>query len=145
MATIQTLCDTGVLDKVDPALDDDEQELRVIYASQDVARFIKDEIGNVVSYHGTETDPVQDLDALIAEYASGLPIEFDRQVKAFRRRAFDVLQGGVWYLKTPDLRVFGWFPFRDCFIAVFADTFSNVKLKELYEGRRNQVIHYRNN
>lgn len=145
MATIQTLCDNGVLHKVDAALEDDEQELRVMYASQEVARFIRDDIGNAQSFHRTETNPSQDLDALIAEYASGLPIEFDRQVKAFRRKAFDVLQGGVWYLKTPDLRIFGWFPFRDCFIAVFADTFANVKLKELYEGRRNQVIHYRNN
>lgn len=144
MATIQHLREQGVLHKIDPALDDDEQENRYIYASDAVVEFLANGLPALQSFWGTETDPSQDLDALVAEFASGLPIGFDHQVKAFRRRCLDVLQGGVWYLKTPDLRIFGWFPHRDCFVAVFADTFENVKGKDLYEGRRNQVIQFRN-
>jgi len=144
MATVQHLREEGVLHRIDPALDDDEQENRYIYASDAVIHFLANELPALQSFFGTETNPAQDLDALIAEFASGLPIEFDRQVNAFRRRSFDVLQGGVWYLKTRDLRIFGWFPHKDCFIAVYADTFANVKGKDLYEGRRNQVIQFRN-
>jgi hypothetical protein len=138
------LAASGAIHRIDPALDPDEQELRLIYGSNEVIAFLQNDLHGLPSFHGTETNPAQDLDALLAEFASGLPIEVSRQVKAFQRRAFDVLQGGVWYLRTSDLRIFGWFPCRDCFIAVYADTFENVKGKELYEGRRNQVIHFRN-
>jgi len=144
MATVQELADHGLLHKLDLALEDDEQELRTIYGTVQVRDFIADQLPGLASFFGTETSPAQDLDALLAEYGSGLPIEFDRQVKAFRRKALDVLQGGVWYLKTSDLRIFGWFPHKDCFIAVYADTFENVKGKDLYEGRRTQVIQFRN-
>lgn len=144
MATIQHLSQQGEIHKLDPELEDDEQELRCIYASDAVMQFLTNDLPSLQSFFGTETNPAQDLDALVAEFASGLPIEFDTQVKAFRRKCFHVMEGGVWYLKTPDLRIFGWFPHQDCFVAVFADTFENVKGKDLYEGRRNQVIQFRN-
>lgn len=144
MATIPHLSQQGAIHKLDPNLEDDEQELRCIYASDAVMQYLTNDLPALQSFFGTEISPAQDLDALVAEFASGLPIEFDRQVKAFRRKCFHVLEGGVWYLKTRDLRIFGWFPHKDCFVAVFADTFENVKSKDLYEGRRTQVIHFRN-
>jgi len=144
MATTQTLALQGKIHKIDAGLEDDEQELRLLYGSNDVISFLQNDLPGLRSFHDASLNPRKEVAALIAEYASGLPIEFDRQIKAFRRNAFHALQGGVWYFKTPDLRIFGWFPCRDCFIAVYPDTFENVKGKELYEGRRNQVIHFRN-
>jgi hypothetical protein len=91
MATIQQLCAQGILHKIDPGLDDDEQEFRLLYASTDVVNFMRDDLPNLPSFHDPAIKPSRDLAALVAEYASGLPIEFDRQVKAFRRNAFDVL------------------------------------------------------
>ncbi len=145
MATVQELSGLGRLHKLDIPLEDDEQELRCVYASDQVLDFVVNHLPALASFHGTEVNPAQELDALLAEYACGLPVEAGEDIKAFTRKAFDHLQGGIWYLRTSDLRIFGWFPHRDVFIAVYADTFENVKGKDLYEGRRNQTIHFRNN
>jgi hypothetical protein len=144
MATVQILAGLGRLHKLVIPLEDDEQELRCVYASDQVSDFILNHLPALPSSHGTEINPAQELDALLAEYACGLPVEAGKDIKAFAPRAFDPLEGGIWYLKTSDLRIFGWFPHPDVFIAVYADTFENVKGKNLYEGRRNQAIHFRN-
>jgi len=144
MATVIELAAAGIIQRLDPQLDYDEQELRTIYLAPRVAEFLGDVLPSLESFFDKETTAQQDFDELISVYASGLPLVFDTQFKAFRRRCFDSLQGGVWYLKTADLRIFGWFPAKDCFLAAIPDTFENVKTLELYEGRRNEVIHYRN-
>ena len=42
----------------------------------------------------------------------------------------------MWELKTPDIRVFGWFLKKDCFVAVFGDWADRVKEHDLYRGYR---------
>jgi hypothetical protein len=53
------------------------------------------------------------------------------------------LRDGIWELKTPDLRLFGWFHVKDCFICGALDTAFNVKNSNLYKGYANEVGHFR--
>jgi hypothetical protein len=144
MATIDELIAAQSMFKLDAGLEPDEQVLRLFYTSPPLRNWIENVLPTIESFHGSEIDPTGDLDALISIYASGLPLVFGRQFKAFHRKAFDHVGDGVWYLKTPDLRIFGWFHVRDCFIGVVANTFEMVKRHNLYQGHRGEVIHFRN-
>jgi hypothetical protein len=50
---------------------------------------------------------------------------------------------GVWELKTADVRIFGWFPGRDQYIAVRVDQAWRVKESNLYAGYKGEVVRYR--
>ena len=143
MATASQLDHAGQIHKYDPALDDDEQELRILWASPKLKAWVENELPNLTSQWDVETEPLEQLDAYMAVFASGLPLVFDRQFKPFQPKAIQPLGDGVWYLKTPDLRIFGWFWSKDCFIGVVADTAERVKKHALYEGYRGEVVRFR--
>lgn len=143
MATIPDLLHSGAIFKLDAELDHDEQELRILYTSPKLKTWIENALPNITSLFGTEIDPLEDFVAFHADYASGLPLVFERDFKAFQKRPLAPLGDGVWYLKTRDTRIFGWFFAKDCFIGVVADTTERVKRHELYQGYRKEVIRFR--
>lgn len=62
--------------------------------------------------------------------------------KLFKRMS--PLTDDIWELRTDDLRFFGWFPRKDCFIATSGDLFANLKADEaLYEKHRIAAIEFR--
>ena len=138
MATIAQLEAAGLLFKLDPALDVDEQELRLFHTSPRLS----DRLQNVLPTSGSswdiENSPAEQLDALIAVYASGLPLTYGWQFKPIRP-----IGDGVWELKTADLRIFGWFAARDCLIGVVADTKEHIREHTLYPGYRGEVTRFR--
>jgi hypothetical protein len=143
MATIIVLEGAGVLHKLDPALEPDEQELRLLHTSDRLMGWLQGVLPALASQWDIESSPLEQLDAFVAIYTSGLPLVFERQFKAFHRRPIQAAGDGVWYLKTADLRVFGWFWQKDCFIGVVADTAERVKTHGLYEGYRGEVVRFR--
>jgi len=86
-----------------------------------------------------EESPVQQLDALLDIFCSGETITFDRRFKPLITHVKD----GIWELKTPDLRIFGWFRVKDCFIAGALDLAFNVKSHNLYAGYANEIVYHR--
>jgi hypothetical protein len=44
---------------------------------------------------------------------------------------------GIWELKTEDIRIFGFFHKKDCFIGVVADDATRIKTYDLYHGYAN--------
>lgn len=138
MATITTLVAEGRLHKLDPALEDDEQEERLIYMSDRVANWLVNELPEMGSSWDIETPPDEQLSALVQEYASGAILTYEWQFKPL-----NPIGEGVWELKTADLRVFGWFPCKDCFVAVVADRKDRILEHGLYAGYRNTVAWFR--
>jgi hypothetical protein len=144
MATIAELEIAGRLSKLDPALDPDEQELRLLHMSEKLAKWLQEVLPTLVPTEWlTELTPAQQLDALIADYAAGLPLVFGKQFKPFESKPLKSIGDGVWYLKTTDIRIFGWFRARDCFVGVVPDTAERTKLYGLYEGYRGEVVRFR--
>jgi hypothetical protein len=45
----------------------------------------------------------------------------------------------VWELKTIDVRIFGWFPIRDAFVAVNGGMARKIKDARMYHGYREEV------
>ena len=87
-----------------------------------------DEVLAVGSTWNIEETPAQQLDALTAVFVAGEPLTFGWQFSPLR---YVPHLDGVWYLKTADVRLFGWFPCRDYFIAtsvVVADLAKRLRL-----------------
>lgn len=141
MATIIDLDHQGVLMKLDPELDHPQQELRRIYLGPKLVTWIADTLPNLESDRGLETSPLGQFDELVAVFCSGETLTFDWQFKPL-----NYVQDGIWELKTADLRIFGWFPEKDCFIGVIADTKARILEFKLVTPYANvEVAPFRNN
>lgn len=138
MATILDLVEAGELIRVDPVLDSGVQEERLIYATPVVAAWVQTELPAIASQWDLELSPAEQLDALVATYAEGDVLSFELHFKPLHPH-----NDGVWELKTPDLRVFGFFSSRDCFVAVRIDTAQRVKEHGLYRGYVGEVVRAR--
>ena len=138
MATILELVKGRLLEKLDPELDYGDMEERYVYLLPSVASKLRDELPSYVSNWFVEDSPQTQFDQLMEVFCSGEPLIFDRMFKPLKHR-----QEGIWELKTPDLRLFGWFPVKDCFIVGAIDTAFNVKSYNLYAGHVNIVAHWR--
>ena len=141
MATIAELVADGKLIRFDPQLDDGDQELRLLYMLPKFNNWLTVELPGLGSTWNIEESPAEQLDALLADYASGLALQFGTQFKWLRP-----VEKGIWELKTADIRVFGWFPKRDVFIAASADTAERLKtMTGLYRGYIDEAVRFREN
>jgi hypothetical protein len=127
MATVIELALQGVLTKLDAELDDGVQELRRIYMGPKLAAWVRDTLPTLQSDRNVETEPVGQFDELAAVFCAGDTLTYDWQFKPLTHVA-----DGIWELKTADLRIFGWFPEKDCFIGVIADTKARILEYGLY-------------
>ena len=105
-----------------------------------MATWITNILPGLASDFGSPLSPLEQFDTYAQVYASGLPLVFDQQFKVFQPRAIEPLGDGVWYLKTTDLRIFGWFWKRDCFVGVVADTAYRCKFYNLYQDYRTLTV-----
>jgi hypothetical protein len=138
MATALHLDAVGDLFKLDPALEPNEQEFRVIYASPRLRRWIEQDLPTLVSDWKVEVSPVEQLSALVELFCSGETLTYGWNFRPLRH-----IRNGVWELKTPDLRLFGWFNKKDHFIGHAADTASKIKAHDLYAGYIGEVVRFR--
>jgi hypothetical protein len=111
MATIIELVEEGHLIKLEPELDADEFEARRIYLIADCRDRLDALLGSMVSQWNTEIDPMEQFDEIVYHFAVGGELNYPRQFHDLRHR-----KDGIWQLKTPDLRLFGFFARKDVFI-----------------------------
>ena len=71
------------------------------------------------------------IDDLFNTFLSGQPLVYMKQFRSIRAE-----KNAVWELKTPDVRIFGWFLRKDCFVAVFGNWADVIKDHDLYRGYR---------
>ncbi len=139
MSTLLDLVRVGELVRLDPALEGNELEWRIVYALPRLLPQLEEELPTYVSQWRVEVVPLQQFDFLLEMFCAGEALTFDRMFKPLTH-----IQDGVWELKTPDLRLFGWFPVKDCFVMAAMDTAFKVKTHNLYAGYANMVAYWRN-
>jgi hypothetical protein len=138
MATILELERDGQLFKLDAGLGPTEQEWRRISASLRLCQWIERVLPTLAPQWNSEQSPLEQFDDIVWAFVSGEPLVYLHQFKPLRHIA-----GGVWELKTPDLRVFGWFDQMDSFIAVCADQKNRILNHGLYHGYCGEVARFR--
>src|SRR6476646_10477651 len=116
MATLLDLERRGDVAKLDAALAPAQQELRRVYVRPRVQTWMENILPRLESALGLEVSPIEQLDAFLETYCSGATMTYERQFKPLRH-----IDAGVWELKMPDLRMFGWFSMRDWFVCTDCD------------------------
>src|ERR1700721_819766 len=77
---------------------------------------------------GTGAEQVDDL---FNTFLRGQPLVYMKQFRSIRAE-----KNAVWELKTPDVRIFGWFLKKDCFVGVLGNWADGLKAPDLYRGYR---------
>ncbi len=137
MSTIPTLVRLGVLNPIDPALDEDQSVERCIYAMDRPYIWLIQHLPTLATSIDADLTPAQQADNLFAEFCAGEPLDFDGRFKCLFPAEND---HGIWELKTPDIRVFGWFYRRDVFMISDVNDATFIKTHNLYGGLRNQAV-----
>ena len=138
MTTPLDLETAGLLFKLDPGLEPNEQEWRLIYTSPQLKEWVETELPQLESTWKLEVNPLQQFDALVEEFCSGTTLCFGPQFRPIQH-----VSGGIWELKAPDLRVFGWFYVKDCFIGWRGMAAEDVKRHNLYKGLAGEAARFR--
>jgi hypothetical protein len=138
MATLLDLASTGKLVRLRPHLGPREQEDRIIYASPAFREWLETVLPSLHSDWAIETTPLEQFIERHASFAAGECLDFGNHI-----RPLNPVSQGVWELKTPDLRVFGWFSAQDCFIAHQGELASLIKSRRLYSVYAEKVIRFR--
>jgi hypothetical protein len=127
MATLAEL-NGGPIVAID-VLPEDELPWRHIYGTQEFLQWMQDVLPFLVTTTvGSQLSPHEQVFASFDEFASGEPFNDDRRFKSLNRTP-DL---SVWEFKTDDVRIFGWIPCRDCFVATFGDLKDKIETMQLY-------------
>lgn len=127
-----------MLVRIEPELDVGLQHERLLYGSPSFIDWLRETLPHLPMDRDGALDPLEQVDDLFFQYAAGWPLRIGRQFHQLRP-----LDCGVWMLKTNDVRLFGWFVLRDCFVAVHGDTARRVKDHDLYGGYVGSVVRFR--
>jgi hypothetical protein len=139
MATILELEATGSLFRLDPDLEPPIQELRCIYVSPRLKTWIENDLLTLESTWKIELTPQEQLQAFVEEaFCPGAPLTYDWHFKPLTH-----IRDGIWELKTADLRMFGWFYVKDCFIGSAANLTNTIKRLNLYKPYVEEAVRFR--
>lgn len=139
MATLLMLEAGGELFRYDAALDFHQQAERAIFFLPRSRNWMTNVLPGLESTWNIQERPIEQVDALLATYCSGEPLAFGTRFKPLTH-----LGDGVWQLKTADVRIFGWFVGRDCFIASDGALARDVKARKAYRPFAEQAVRFRN-
>jgi hypothetical protein len=132
MSTIDGLIRSGAFARIEIELAVGEQPVRLIFGTPDFIDWLRTLLEGAEPEHRLgDTTPAEQVDQLFHAFISGKPLNHLRQFRFIRAE-----KNAVWELKTPDVRIFGWFLQRDCFVGVFGDWADRVKDHDLYRGYR---------
>lgn len=138
MSTLLEHLQTGALVRFDPELGLGVLEQRRIYMLARVPDQIAMRIVGTTSDRHLEIAPDEQLDGLLADFCEGIEIAAGTQFKCLVPQ-----QNCIWELKTPDVRMFGWFYEKDCFIATAVDAKWRIREHKSYRGYIVEAAHFR--
>ncbi len=138
MATLIELQDCERVYRIDPRLSLREYEARRLWLLPEARRWIEEVLPIAVSSWKIQESPAEQLDAIVYEFCVGNPLAVGTRFKCLTH-----LGEGIWELKTADLRLFGWFASKDCFIVSDIDDTGRIKQSNLYQGYCQQAVRRR--
>ena len=129
MATLSTIVDNGDLIRIEIELDGDDQLWRLLYATPDFIEWLDQVLPRLkTNILGLDFSPMEQVDSIFESFACGRSLNSDRRFKKLRRTP----DGFVWELKTPDIRIFGWFLAKDQFVCTFGVEKDHLELTNGY-------------
>ena len=139
MATIDSLIRQGLLVKYEPELPGPALQERVIYMTPYFQDWAEDDLKRHKPSKGTHLGPFYQLIDRFDIFCRGEFFEADRMFKMLLPKA-----SAVWEMKTVDVRIFGYFVHKDCFIAVDGQLKSALRHSSRYQKHIGHVVQIRN-
>lgn len=146
MATLEQLEIAGVLIRHHPSLERWEMPERCMRYSIDFGNWSDGILKPAVRVRGRNLSPYEQVEQIFHDFVIGRPMTY-----GVHHRKLEPLGQHIWELKTPDVRVFGWFARRGHFVAMdgeFKDNLSSSKQKkstaQLYNPHIQRVLDFRN-
>jgi hypothetical protein len=140
MATPLELDRRSALFKLDPDLAPGIEEVRQIFVAPRLKAWIENDLPMLESTWKIELSLQEQLQAFIEEvFCPGESLTYNWQFKPLTH-----IHDGIWELKTADLRIFGWFFVRDCFIGSAANQTDTIKRLHLYRAYAEEAVRLRN-
>lgn len=139
MATLDAIVANGQLVQLGGGLEAHEMPERLLYAYPHVIKWLDETLPELEAELGDgKQDPMEQVDYLFYDFVSGADLSYYERSHSMNPHAL-----GVWELKTPDTRFFGWFVHNGTFIIAEADTAFRCKQHNLYPGYLGQVVRRR--
>lgn len=139
MATLEQLVEGERLIRLGGGLDGHELPERLLYAFPHVVEWLDQTLPDLESELGDgKQSPIEQVDDLFHDFVAGADLSFYE-----RSHSMTPDDLGIWELKTPDARLFGWFPQKGAFIIAEADTAFRCKQHGLYAGYRGSAVRRR--
>ncbi|MCE4226954.1 hypothetical protein HCU64_24750 [Methylobacterium sp. C25] len=125
----------GAITPIEIELGPRELPMRQLYGTRGFLAWLDERArGHEPSTIESDITPLEQIDDLFYRYVAGRTLTHRREFRCVK-----VERNPVWEFKTPDVRIFGWFPMKDCFVAVYGDSADRVKDHDLYRGYRLEV------
>lgn len=139
MATLSELCERHKLQQLGGGLDENEQPIRLLYAFPHVVEWLENTLPGLepILDDGRQS-PLEQLDDLLHDFAAGEDLSYYQRSHSMRPT-----EHGVWELKTPDVRLFGWFKSKGVFVIANANSAFLCKKHKLYAGYREDTVRRR--
>jgi hypothetical protein len=139
MATLEHLWTGGTLIKFTADLEPGTMPVRMIYMAAEFDDWVEE-----VLYDQRPDDddraiePYEQVESVFDDFVIGRPMVYGVHKKLLRPET-----KGVWSLRTPDVRVFGWFPAHGTFLAVRGDMKRNLRELTAYRAHIDHVTAFR--
>jgi hypothetical protein len=134
MATKDELIASGALTVIEVELGRGKRVRRELLALREFIQWL-DETLPTLACDWDNSDPQEQLNALFETFVWGGPLFYETDF-----REINPISNGIWELKTPLLRVFGWFISRDCFVCSAGALADLVKDVGLYHGFMREAV-----
>lgn len=139
MAISETMISEFDLRPISVPLRSKEETWRTLYASRELQDFLHEiRATNPPTRWEADLTPKEQLYELFRVFITGEALRTDDQFHVMRPT-----DDAVWELKTPDLRIFGWFIAKDQFAGIFGNWADEIKNHGLYAGYRDEITRRR--
>ena|ERR1700731_3781103 len=138
MATLEHLAATDKLLKHEPDLDDHELPERIAYFAPDFDGWLDTVLRPMQAQRGRDLTPFEQAEQILYEFVIGRPMAYSVDY-----RKLEPLTVHVWELKTPDVRLFGWFCRKAVIVLVCGTLKENVKKFKDYAPFIETVVNFR--
>lgn len=138
METIQTLLASGRLLATSSFLEDHEQHQRLMYFMPRVRTWAKANLMTLESdgFYENALSPKDQLRDICRNFLLGADLSNER----LPPHSMQPIDSGVWELRTPDLRLFGWAYRKNTIIVSAIDTKQRCSQLGLYSEYRDQAV-----
>ena len=140
MATLDYLVANGNLKKHQSFLERDVFPDRHVYIASEAKIWMAVTSGLLIRERGRTLFHHEQVEQIPHEFIIGRPLAYDLQ-----RKKLDPVIQHVRELKTPDVRLFGWFARKKHFVLVCGEMKRNLRQKRLYDPYINKVVVFRQN